>query len=249
MDNKQAMNSKKFPSEFTFISNEKDKLEVYLDRLHNEERLIADRVGWMLGSQTLFLGTYALLFEKIPLPHQLENMDKVLPITALVIGLMNYLSIMAGVIAIYSFCEIPVKGYTDNKESKMALRFIIGPLLTHILGLLSPLISPLTFFFIWLLAISNKFTSKVTIIVGAAIIVVVLTSISWWIYRLFSLLTDKPDKKPPHASERSDTEKQPSDNPSPEAKSGDASSTETGPDGALFAEAEASKATSAMHKS
>src|SRR6266498_6000514 len=86
-----------------------EDFEFTCNRVRDEDRLISDRFSWLLTSQTIFVGAYAILLTQNNIPEQVQvALDLIPPVTCL-ICLINYVSILGAVLAIYLFAVLLIK--------------------------------------------------------------------------------------------------------------------------------------------
>jgi hypothetical protein len=137
-----------------------EALRRILDRIHHEDTLIDRRFSWLLTSQAIFLSLYEIVVKldsssnscPTPCPSVCSSPSPVfglIPPFALIICLLNYLSLLAALFAIYDFCQ------QLNKQFPQHILFskqnILGPTLTHVMGQASAFFLPLGFVGIWLI--------------------------------------------------------------------------------------------------
>ncbi len=118
-------------------AQENDRYERTFSRIVREDELINHRMVWLLTSQSILFGAYAL---QKPSPSQ-SIIVQLIPWVALSLCLLIYTSIIAAVLATYCFRKEFSKEFPHVHIS--------GPPLTHLLGLVSPLLLPLVFIGVW----------------------------------------------------------------------------------------------------
>lgn len=120
----------------TLSDQDNKRYQDMLHRIVHEDDLINHRMGWLLTSQSILFGTYALQpsLSSQPLLH-------LVPWIAVSSCLFIYTSIIAAVLATRCFVR--------EFERAFPHIHIAGPPLTHLLGLLSPVLLPLVFIGVW----------------------------------------------------------------------------------------------------
>jgi hypothetical protein len=147
------------PSKLT----DKSPYDRAVERIVREDDLINHRLSWLLTSQTIFLGTYVVLLTQ--LKNVPSNLPPLIIWLALVSCVLIYVSVLAAMFAIRHFRQ-PFPN-TD----------VVGPLATHILGLLAPISIPLIFIGVWLSFLSVNITA---IVIALALIGLLLAT---WILK------------------------------------------------------------------
>jgi hypothetical protein len=149
-----------------------EDLEFTQDRVRDEDRLIGDRFSWLLNSQTIFLASYAVLFQlnqQNGIIQGQESFFRFVPVIALGTCAINYISILGAILSIYKYCK---KLNKDHKEHLTESRWkILGSTLTHIMGQSSPFFIPLGFLGVWIFILFGFLTSIISISISLALLI------------------------------------------------------------------------------
>jgi hypothetical protein len=126
----------------------REAFDFYLGRIHHEDTLIGQRLGWLLTSQSIFWGAYLALLGQDYKPNVL-----LLAPIAVFLCFLNYFSILAAIVAIYNFCRQLDEQFPQYSEfSKLN---ILGRTRTHLFGQASPILAPLGFITAWIVVLSQ----------------------------------------------------------------------------------------------
>ena len=71
-----------------------------IERIRHELLLVNNRVNWLIGSQTFFIGTYLILLDKTESNAQLFNAVNIVPIIGAIFAFVVYVGVMAALIVI-----------------------------------------------------------------------------------------------------------------------------------------------------
>ena len=131
------------------------------DQLQHEDNLITQRLSWLMGSQAFLFTAYAIVLNGPERPKNAligslqDHLLGTLPAVGLLSALLIYVSILAGVIAMFS-----IHGLSRNFCDDTAVRFppLRGRKLTRYMGFASPLLLPPIFIIVWLLLWSRGFS-------------------------------------------------------------------------------------------
>ena len=124
------------------------------DQLQHEDNLITQRLSWLMGSQAFLFTAYAIVLNGPERPKSAligalqDYLLGILPAVGLLSAVLIYVSIIAGVIAMFgihrlarNFCDDAVFRFPPLRRRK----------LTWYLGFASPLFLPPIFITVWLL--------------------------------------------------------------------------------------------------
>jgi hypothetical protein len=145
-----------------------EALHRILDRIHHEDTLIDRRFSWLLTSQAIFLSMYEIILKLGSSPSPAFGL---IPPFALTICLLNYLSLLAALFAIYDFCR--QLNLQFPQHIPFSKQNILGPTLTHLMGQSSAFFLPLGFVGIWLIILTNPIWS-LSIVIAWLIILTIL---------------------------------------------------------------------------
>ena len=128
------------------------------DRLQHEDNLITQRLSWLMGSQAFLFTAYAIVLNSPERPKNAligslqDFLLRSVPVVSLLCGVLIYVSIIAGVLAMLN-----IHRSARNFCSDVAVGFppIRGRELTLYMGFASPLLLPPIFIIVWLLAWSH----------------------------------------------------------------------------------------------
>jgi hypothetical protein len=144
------------------MSNPKyaEALRRILDRIHHEDTLVDRRFSWLLTSQAIFLSMYEIVLKLNP-GSSPSPVFGLIPPFALVICVLNYVSLLAALFAIYDFCQ------QINQQFPQYILFskqnILGSTITHIMGQSSAFFLPVGFVGVWLIFLTNITWSAIII--------------------------------------------------------------------------------------
>ena len=125
---------------------------VLRDQLQHEDNLITQRLSWLMGSQAFLFTAYAIVLNGPERPKNaiIGSLQDCLLGTVPAVGLLSavliYVSIIAGVLAMFN-----IHRFARNLCDDAAVRFppLRGPKLTRYMGFASPLLLPPIFIFVW----------------------------------------------------------------------------------------------------
>lgn len=115
-----------------------DHFSKNIGRIRHELLLVNNRVNWLIGSQTLFIGTYLIALEKSGTNDKLDAALETVPIVGAIFAIVIYIGILAAMIVI----RRTVRQAND-------LELIAYPD-TYSASLLSPILIPATFIGWWI---------------------------------------------------------------------------------------------------
>jgi hypothetical protein len=127
-------------------------------RIDKENEFVHHRVSWLLTSQSIFCGAYAVGTWQKPAPEFLPWLAKL----GLMSSILISISIWAAVVAIYHFRR-------NQKDS-------LGHWTFQTLGLIAPMLLPLMFIAVWILLVKE---AAWMLGGGAATVAVILTTLIW----------------------------------------------------------------------
>lgn len=150
-----------------------EDLEFTQNKVRDEDRLIGDRFSWLLNSQTIFLASYAILFQldlQKNVSQSQELFFHLIPIIALGTCAINYISILGAVFSIYKYCRKLNEDYQEHSSESQWK--ILGSILTHIMGQSSPIFIPLGFLGVWLSILFSFLISMISIGITLLILII-----------------------------------------------------------------------------
>ena len=133
-----------------------------IERIRHELLLVNNRVNWLIGSQTFFIGTYLILLDKTESNAQLFNAVNIVPIIGAIFAFVVYVGVMAALIVI-----------RRTVREARNLDLIAYPD-TYSASLLSPIIIPATFLAWWLYSLFGLGIMIISVLVILIIIFILL---------------------------------------------------------------------------
>jgi len=135
-------------------------------RIVHEYNLINNRINWMLTSQTIFFGIFAIIITDSGIKmNDYNNFEILIPWLSIITAILIYVSILAAVFAIRKFAK-------DAGDWK-----VTGFKATYYAGLVAPLSLPLIFILAWVFIIYPNYY------VTVGLIVLIVSAISILFYR------------------------------------------------------------------
>ena len=131
-----------------------ESYNILRDQLQHEDNLITQRLSWLMGSQAFLFTAYAIVLNGPERPKSAligalqDYLLGILPAVGLLSAVLIYVSIIAGVIAMFGIHRL-ARSFCDDA----AFRFppLRGRKLTRYMGFASPLLLPPIFIIVWLL--------------------------------------------------------------------------------------------------
>jgi hypothetical protein len=126
-------------------------LENIRHRIEHEDNLINQRVSWIVSSQAFLLIGYAILLNGPPvlrsqrLNHTHDLLVKLIPITSIVVTVLIWLSILAGILAMRDL------RMQASEHPSYDASHVQGRALTRRMGLAIPALVPVAFLITWIL--------------------------------------------------------------------------------------------------
>lgn len=130
------------------------------NRIVHEHSLINNRINWMLTSQTIFFGIYAMLITDTGISNDKYGyFVDLIPWLSLVTGVLIYVSILAAILAIRKFTK-------DSGDETM-----IGFIETYRAGLVTPIFLPWFFIMAWVYIICHNYYLLLAISILIALVI------------------------------------------------------------------------------
>ncbi len=128
--------------------------ERYCERIEKEDKLISERMNWLLLSQTL-------LFGSLGLSRKETNISDIIPFVGLFTSIFLSLSIIAAILTSQSCRKYIVEKNAELNETELREYPQIQRNRTHlILGFLAPIAVPLVFAGSWLFIIYQSVVNR-----------------------------------------------------------------------------------------
>jgi hypothetical protein len=134
-----------------------DRFNLVRSQIQQEDNLITQRLNWFLTSQSFLFTAYAIIATgpKITFANPRLHMllMQVVPLLAIVVGVLILLAIVAGAIAL----EQLRRGFVPYEAAARAVNLppVQGHRSTRVLGMIAPILLPITFVVIWAVLLSR----------------------------------------------------------------------------------------------
>ena len=131
-----------------------DRYRMARAQLEHEDNLVNQRLSWLIAAQSFLFTAFAILLNASPQARDQRFADKqllllkIIPVTAIGVGLLVYITILAGVLAMYN-----IRRLLHRRLSETAIVFlppIQGEKSTLWLGHAGPILIPLVLIVVWL---------------------------------------------------------------------------------------------------
>ena len=138
-----------------------ESYNILRDQLQHEDNLITQRLSWLMGSQAFLFTAYAIVLngperaKSVRVGALQDDLLAILPAVGLLSAALIYISILAGVLAMFGIHRL-AREFCDDA----AFRFppLRGSKLKRYMGFASPLVLPPIFIIVWLLIWGRGFS-------------------------------------------------------------------------------------------